>query len=211
VSLRVELLALVLLASVCRPAPAPAPEPEPGGSGGSVDSHDADVREPEVEPEIEADPEAQARAIEGSPCELACADVYECWLVEGHEQAAAAKIELLCLGACVRASEAFASCERPGSITADQCAGYLGCVREAWPEGAGPSTIIDSSVDGCGGACGALGRCAGATLDEIEACTRDCRKLDNPELDRLAAECAELDDCPSIIGCVLALPGAGPN
>ena len=128
-------LVIVLLGCGCRPSP-DASEPE----------QPSDERSPPIawmaQPGGKTDPvyvapsrppreREQTAAIEGSPCELACADVHACVLEDGRSPSAAASIELGCLDGCVRAPDAFATCERPGSIGADTCAGYLECVRAA--------------------------------------------------------------------------------
>ncbi|HVI04030.1 MAG TPA: hypothetical protein VM869_35305 [Enhygromyxa sp.] len=161
-------------------------------------------RKPEPEPE-------PTSTLEASACEYVCADVHACVLEEGREPSAAASIELGCLDACVGAPEAFATCERPGSIGADTCGGYLECVRETWPSGA--RTPVDVVVDqpagnGCDLACAAFARCYDASIDEAEECGRQCRAALTEDLQRVAGECARLDGCEAIESCVQALPGA---
>jgi hypothetical protein len=213
VKLRVGLL-IVLLGVGCRPS-SDAAEPElpsdersppiawmaqPGGKTDPV--YVAPSRPPRER--------EQTAAIEGSPCELACADVYACVLEDGHSPSAASSIELGCLDGCVRAPDAFATCERPDSIGAEVCAGYLECVRANWPSGEGaPAPGIDpSAVNGCDLACAAFARCYDATRDQADECGRKCREALTEELQRVAGECAQLDGCTAIESCVERLPGA---
>jgi hypothetical protein len=166
-----------------------------------------DEVQPEREPDAVESPDEPADTDESPPCELACADVYACLLAEGRPDTEAASIELGCLAACVASPDAFARCERPGSIGPDTCAGYLACARRAWSNEERPPTIIDPS-DGCGRACGALARCHEAPLEAAEECAKECRELDDAELERRAGECAALEGCEAIEQCVMALPGA---
>src|SRR5690606_557603 len=169
---RVVIAVVVSLAGGCRPATEPTPDPL------TVAPSSGESRSSEPRPDPELEPAGQhgwTAAIEGSACGLTCADVYSCLLAEGDGRSAAT-IELGCLGACVRAPGAFASCERPRSITADQCASYLACARAAWPSEDRPATIVEPGPDGCGIACRALGRCRGFPLENAEECARQCRR-----------------------------------
>lgn len=199
---------LVLLGLGCRPS-SDAAEPEPVVVDERAPANGWLTKPSEPDPVRERESEDETTVVrEGSPCELACADVYACLLADGREPSAAATIELGCLDACVRAPAAFASCERPGSIDAQACTGYLECAHAAWPDGERSTTQIDPQADGCKLACVALARCNDATLDAAEECGRLCREALDDTHERLAGECAQLDGCTAIEECVFALPGA---
>lgn len=198
---------LGLLGLGCRPS-SDAAEPEPVVVDERAPANGW-LKQPSGEPDPVSEGEDETTVVrEGSPCEQACADVYACLLEDGREPSAAATIELGCLDACVRAPAAFASCERPSSIDAQACSGYLECAHAAWPDGERSTTQIDPESDGCKLACGALARCEGAPLDAAEECARLCREALDDKHERLAGECALLDGCAAIEDCVFALPGA---
>ena len=212
ISLATILLSVVLGIGCRRPSSEPIAEPNP-----STKDHSPAVawlvkprgktgspRKSELEPK-------PATTLEASACEYVCADVHACVLEEGREPSAAASIELGCLDACVGAPEAFATCERPGSIGADTCGGYLECVRETWPSGDRSPTdvVVDHPAgNGCDLACAAFARCYDASIDAAEECGRQCRAALTEDLQRVAGECARLDGCEAIESCVQALPGA---
>lgn len=203
----------MLLGIGCRPSTEPVSEPDPTVENDSPAVAWLAQPRGETGPGYEP-PKRSPREpapIEGTPCEHACADVYACVLDQGREPSAAASIELGCLDACVRAPKAFSTCERPGSIAAETCGGYLECVRERWPSGAErtPTEVVDQPAgNGCDLACAAFARCYDASIDEAEECGRQCREALSEDLQRVAGECARLDGCEAIERCVQALPGA---
>lgn len=206
-SARLPIGLLALLVAGCRPTPTPTPASLQPVAPSSDPSEPAESKlsralAPERLPEW--------TEIDGSlPCELSCADVHSWLLIEGYEQAAATAIELACLGACVRAREAFARCEWPSTLDTDSCASSLPCIRAAWPApDEHTPTVVDPASDGCGLACAALARCHGQPLDAAEACATKCRTVLSDAQQLTARECAALEGCSAINDCVLALPGA---
>ncbi|MFO7562237.1 MAG: hypothetical protein R6X02_06310, partial [Enhygromyxa sp.] len=211
-SLLTSLVSLALLGLGCRPAAEPehagAPTVPPSPSQAADEQLELrGAPKPEPEPKPKGSAGGWTSALESSACELVCADVYSCLLLDGEERAAAS-IELGCLDACVRAPGAFAACERPGSIAADECAALLGCARAAWPSEERPTTIVEAGRDGCGIACRALARCRGFPEDKAELCAAQCREVLDAGQQRMAAECGDFETCPAIESCVNALPGA---
>jgi hypothetical protein len=207
---RAELSLLVVFTLACRPAAEPdaavlvtvPPSPtEPGD--------DRPKPEPEPKPDrpLSSSFDEYTSAQVSSPCELVCADVYSCSLIDRDERAAAT-IELACLDACVRAPAIFIACERPSSIENDGCGGYMTCVRSAWPRHDRPTTVVESALDGCDLACKALARCYNAPEDAAAECTRQCRQSLDRDLQQVAAACSKLDGCVAIEHCINSLPGA---
>ena len=144
-------------------------------------------------------------------CELSCAVVHDCLLLGGDEPAAAASIELGCLGACVSAPARFARCD-PGPVTADpagHCEGFLACVREAWPrDGETDTPQVDPVVDGCTAACKRFAACEGADDTAAKKCGELCREALSPGSQDLIGQCAGLDDCVQVEMCIRSFPGA---
>jgi hypothetical protein len=208
VKLRRAVLGLVLLG--CRPAAEPDSAVSVTVPPGPSELGD-DRPKPDPEPKLDlpgrSSSDGWTSTLASSPCELVCADVFSCSLID-HDPRAAATIELGCLDACVRAPKAFTSCERPRSIAADTCAAYLGCVRGAWPSEERPRTIIDAERDGCDIACKALARCRGFPEYLAEECASQCRQSLTPELQQFAVTCGDYESCPAVERCVNSLPGA---
>lgn len=205
-------LLLALLVTACRPTPTPTPAP-PEHAEASADPSEPGSPEPRDAETPAPTPErfaAWTDVGEVSPCERSCANVHACVVLEGRPRAAAATIELGCLDACVRATEAFTRCEWPSTLTADRCASSLTCIRAAWSTPTDPHTptVIEPASDGCDLACAALARCHDRPIESAETCARQCRKV-LPEAQQLVArDCAALEGCSAIEDCVLALPGA---
>jgi hypothetical protein len=148
-------------------------------------------------------------ASEGSPCERTCANLHACLVLEGRERAAAATIEIGCLGACLGATKAFSACEDQAASGLDGCASLQTCVRAAWPAQDEPEPIVvDAASDGCGLACAALARCREKPSDAAEECARQCRLILSENQQLGARSCAVLESCPAVEDCVFALPGA---
>jgi hypothetical protein len=152
---------------------------------------------------------------EPTHCELVCAEVHACLLAQGDRAAAAASIELGCLGACVGRPErgTLFGCEPPASTAAEACAPFLACVRDAWPEergSDGTATVVVPSGEGCQLACEAFGRCRGISSDDwaIAECVKICDRSLDEELERQAGACALLPECSEIERCIEVLPGA---
>jgi hypothetical protein len=228
-----RILALALVLAGCRP-PAPAPESPPERL------EPTEPTQPERKPDVlvdvtpdatpDATPElvvAEREAVtDGVPppgvdadataCEQSCADVHDCALIDStYTPAAAAAIEVGCLGACLSTTEraTLFGCGRPKAIEPGTCAPFLDCVGAAWPDGSGtPAPIVVEHAKGCAEACEAFGRCwnpsTTASPSEIAQCVEQCRKQLTPELERVFGSCANQPDCEAIVACVMATPGA---
>ncbi len=197
-------LALVLLGLGCRPKPpapvdqTPADEPRADADGPKQ------VRDPERQPDPPPT-RPEPRADEGTICERRCADVHACVLLDDPNPAAAAAIELGCLDACVRAREPFVACTPPSAITATACTAYRSCVREAWPDGSRPATVVEGSGAGCPLICTRFSECFGQGYEDIEGCTQQCRESLDGEAERAMGECTKLPDCEQVMMCISEL------
>ncbi|PRQ04180.1 hypothetical protein ENSA5_10180 [Enhygromyxa salina] len=221
------LLALVASLSACRPAaPAPAPAPSrPSASSSGAVSEKPRAVEPEAPDEPEApgepgapsEPGAWTAVLGASACELGCADVHDCVVVEGEQSpAAAAAIELSCLDACLAAPDrdpaTLYGCERPSTHEAPTCEPFLACVRGAWPDRRSERPPL-VEYNGCELACLAFARCydrerTDQDRDGIQECTRECGEVLDDEQQQAVGACASLSSCEDVIECIIAHPGA---
>jgi len=215
---------LVLVFVGCHP-PAPAPsvqpkmEPPPPAELPTEPAEPPEVvvREPVPMPMRELPPGVEPPGVDASQtaCEQSCAEVHDCTLViRAYTAAAAAAIELGCLGACLHAPQPTASlfdCTRPTTIEPATCAAFLECLGPVWPR-AGETSIptVVEHTSGCERTCELFATCANpsATADEIAQCVDGCQKLLTPEQERRFGTCADQPDCEQLIACVLSTPGA---
>jgi hypothetical protein len=202
-------LGLGLLGLGCRP-PADGGTPIDGEHAGdehveppSTSADEGSLVEVEPGEEEGNEPEPEA-----SPCELSCADVHACVLVEGRTVAEASTIELGCLDGCVRAPTAFTSCPRPQPVDQSGCSEFLGCTRRAWPDEERPPTIVDEPTNGCAAVCAAFSICKWGELLAVEECTKMCKLDLDPEQEQVAMQCTKLPECEAILRCIDSVPHA---
>lgn len=161
-----------------------------------------------------------------SPCERACAELYDCVVEQGEQGlAAATTIELGCLEACVPSPApvqgSLFGCELPSAASEPaRCDPFLACVRDAWPErgpiaapSPAPGPIPVHHGTGCERACWAFAHCEDKAWDPeersgIALCAQQCSEVLDNEQERRVGQCTQLPDCPEIERCILALPGA---